>query len=104
MLIVGQKRDPLVEIKHNGWVKALTFSANGEYLLGGGENGVQVWQVDDGKQVTRVKAPSAECLAVSQDGGCIAAGMGDQVALWDAKTNEPIFSSGIHCVWSRFLV
>lgn len=49
MLIVGQKRDPLVEVKHNGWVKALTFSANGEYLLGGGENGVQVWQVDDGK-------------------------------------------------------
>ena len=66
------------------------FSANGEYVLGGGEDGIRVWQVQDSKQIATMEARGVLCLAVSGDGKWIAAGtsLGD-VVVWDAETYKP---------------
>ncbi|KAF8548746.1 hypothetical protein OG21DRAFT_1489116 [Imleria badia] len=95
MLIVGEgQRDPPVEIHHDGWVSAVAFSANGEYLVGSGENGVRVWRVADGEQIASMEEPPSvtDCLAVSQDGRWIAGGMSHKkIIVWDAKTCEKFF-------------
>ena len=81
------------EISVGSQVYAATFSANGEYLLSGGEGGVQVWRVEDGKQMATMEAKDVRCLAVSNDGRCIAAGTHrDGVFVWDAQTYEKILS------------
>ena len=93
MLIIRQEHhNPPIEIDVGSEVYAVTFSANGEYLLSGGEGGVQVWQVEDGTQVARMEAWNVNCLAVSKNGRWIAAGTewGD-VFVWDAKTHKQVF-------------
>ena len=64
---------PLFEIKGGSKIKAVTFTANGEYLVGGGE-GLGVWRMEDGKQMATMAAAGVQCLAVSKDGRWIAAG------------------------------
>ena len=93
-LIVGQEqRDPPVEINVGSRVYAVTFSANGKYLLSGGEGGVQVWQVENGTQVARMEARGVVCLAASKDSRWIAAGTGwGELFVWDAKTHKQVFN------------
>ena len=72
----------------------MTFSANGEYLLSGGE-GVRVWRVEDGKRMATMETEAREvlCLAVSKDGRWIAAGTDSgSVFVWDAETYEKVIS------------
>ena len=92
-LIIGQEhRDLPVEINVSSEVYAVTFSANGEHLLSGDDQGVRVWRVEDGKQAARMEAKDVRCLTVSKDGRWIAAGTtsGD-VVVWDTKTYEQVF-------------
>ena len=93
MLIMRQDhRDPPIEINVGNWLFAVTFSANGEYLLSGGLGGIQVWRVKDGTQVARMEARAVVCIAVSKDGRWIAAGTYQgNVFVWDAKTHEQVF-------------
>jgi WD40 repeat protein len=82
-----------IEINVGSGVSSVTFSANGEYLLSGGGEGVGVWRVKDGKQIaTMALVWGVQCLTVSRDGRWIAAGtsMGE-VCVWDAKTFEQAF-------------
>ena len=94
MLILGQEHvDPPVEIHHDGELSTVGFSANGEYLLSGGKKGVQVWRMNDGKQIARIAEPSVSRLVVSQDGRWIAASTwGSKIIVWDAKTYNKVFS------------
>ena len=87
-LIIRQEHcDPPIEIDVGSQVYAVTFSANGKYLLSGGPGGVQVWRVEDGTQVARMEARAVVCIAVSKDGKSIAAGTYQgNVFVWDAKT------------------
>ena len=86
MLTVGQDGSPLIEINGGNGVRAVTFSANGEYIVSGGR-GVRVWRVEDGKQMATMEAKNVAGLAVSKDGRWIAAGTGwGDVFAWDAKT------------------
>ena len=92
MLTVEQERYPLIEINVGSEIYAVTFTANGEYVVGGGV-GLRVWRVKDGKQMATMKARNVRCLAVSKDGRWIAAGTLDgEVSVWDAKTFEKVFS------------
>ena len=95
MLIVGQEdRNPVIEINIGSWVDAVTFSANGEYLLTGDNKGVRVWRVENGQQMATLDA-LCKCLAVSKDGRWIAAGTSSgEVIAWDAKTYERV-------IWHR---
>ena len=92
MLIVGQeRRDRPVEINHNGRIDALTFSADGQYILTVDEYTVQMWGVEDGEQMARTEADSVRCLAASQDGRWIvlaARRYASEIIMWDTKTFE----------------
>ena len=92
MLIIRQEhRDPPIEINVGSKVAAVTFSANGKYLLSGSKEGVQVWQVEDGTQVARMEAKDVVCLAVSKDGRWIAAGtLIGEVFVRDAETHKQV--------------
>ncbi|KAF8129260.1 WD40-repeat-containing domain protein [Boletus edulis] len=73
-------------------LKAVTFSANSEYLVGGGSDGVHVWRVQDGKKMATMQAHGVKCVAVSKDGRWTAAGTySGAVFLWDAKTYEQVW-------------
>jgi len=97
MLTVGEEhRDPM-EIIVGGKLYAVTFSPDGECMFSGGDSGVQVWRVKDGKPVATMEAELVRCLAVSNDGRWIAAGTvpGD-VHVWDAKTYNQVFVHRVH--------
>ena len=86
MLIVGQAHYPLIEIDLGSSTLAAS-TANGEYLLSGGDVGAQ-----DGRQIAAMKVAFFNCLAVSKNGGWIAAGSkGGDIVVWDAKTYKQIF-------------
>ena len=89
MLILGQEP---IEIEVDDWLYALTFSPNGEYLLSGGRGGVQVWRVEDGQRTATMNTKNIVfCLAVSMDGGYIAAGTDTgELFVWDGETHEPV--------------
>ena len=94
ILTVGQEGSPtLIEIDGGSdIIRAVTFAANGEYLVSGASRGVRVWQVEDGKQMATVEA-NVWCLAVSKDGRWIAGGTrGGNVFVWDAETYEEVIS------------
>ena len=96
-LIAGQEYSQSIEIDAGGGVKAVTFTANGEYLVGGEQKGVQVWRVKDGERVAAMEVGlSVWSVAVSKDGRFIAAGSfwGD-VLVWDGKTYEQVFADKI---------
>lgn len=92
MLIVEEERSDSMEMNVGRWVNAVAFSANGEYLLSGGDGGVRVRRVKDRKQVVTMKAKDPHCLAVSRNGRWIASGtwMGD-VYVWDANSHKQVF-------------
>ena len=97
LIAVQECRDPPIEIDVGSQVFAMAFSANGEYILSGGE-GVRVWRVEDGTQVARMEAMWVRCLAVSKDGRRIVAGARwGEVFVWDAKTYEQVFKSEKNC-------
>ena len=93
-LIVGQEStDSPIEINVGRGIREVTFSANGKYLLSGGDKGVQVWGMEDGKQMATMEAKKVLCLAVSKDGRWIAAGTSDgAVYVWDAETRGQAWS------------
>ncbi|KAF8547208.1 hypothetical protein OG21DRAFT_1501672 [Imleria badia] len=70
---------------------AVAFSANGEYLVSGGFEGVRVWRVSDGKETATIAPGSGgvRCLAASKDGRWMAAGtLRGEVIVWDGETYQ----------------
>ena len=93
MLTVRKESSPLIEVDVGSEIQAVAFTANGEYIVGGGAKGLGVWRVEDGKQMATMAARDVQCLAVSQDGKWIAAKTGNgEVSVWDTETFEKVFS------------
>ena len=90
MLIARQEHTQLIEIDAGNEVYAVTFTANGEYLVSGGWQSVQVWRVEDGKRVLNLPVKrGVECVAVSKDGKWVAAGSwGGEVSVWNWPTTQ----------------
>ena len=87
MLTIGQDSSQPIEIDAGNEVQAVTFSANGEYIVSGDRKKVQVWRVDDHKQLAEIETGFVNCVAVSNDGRWIAAGtLSGDVFVWDAAT------------------
>jgi WD40 repeat protein len=76
-------------------IRAVTFSANGNYLVSGDQETVRVWRVGDEAPVATMAVGVVNCLAVSKNGRRIAAGryLGD-VVVWDAETYEKVITLG----------
>ena len=93
MLNGGKDSSPLIEIDVGGEIQAVAFTANGDYVVGGGAKGLGVWRVEDGKPMAAMAARDVRCLGVSQDGRWIAAGTVDgDLSVWDTETFEKVFS------------
>ena len=87
MLTTGQESSQPIEIDAGSEVQAVTFSANGEYIVSSDRKKVQVWRVDDQKQLAKIETGTVNCVAVSNDGQWIAAGTQlHGVFIWDAAT------------------
>ena len=72
-------------------VRALTFTANGEYLVTGDKRGVGVWRVKDGTQVARMETQrTVFSLAASKNGKGIAAGTSSGMFVWNTETYEEV--------------
>ena len=95
MLTIGQEHFAPTKIDVGQFVRALTFTANGEYLVTGGEKGVRVWQVKDGTQVARMETQrTVFSLATSKNGKWIAAGTERKMIVWKAETYEEVIKYG----------
>ena len=93
MLTIGEERSQSIEINVGSEVRAVTFSANGEYLLSGNDCVVRMWRVESRQKVASMymNRGKASCLAVSDDGKWIAAGTYDgDVFAWDATTYKQV--------------
>ena len=89
MLTIRQESSQPIEIDAGSEVWAVTFSANGEYIVSGDNEKVQaqVWRVDDQKQLAEIETWHVSCVAVSNNGKWIAAGTQLQgVFVLDAAT------------------
>ena len=95
VLIVEQDYSQLIEIDAGDWVRVVSFTADGEHLLSGGEEGVQVWRIKDGKRVAAMQVRGVWSIAVSKDGRFIAVGSVDDVLVWDASTYKRVFAGRI---------
>ena len=96
VLIVGQEYPDHIEIDAGSEVRAVTFTANGEYLVGGVRKEVQVWRVKDGERVATMKVEDGVwSVAVSKDGRFIAAVSDGGLFVWDATTHEQVFADSL---------
>ena len=74
----------------------MTFTANGEYLISGGWDGVRVWRVKDGERVATMKVQGVvNCVTVSNDGKWIATGSKAEVSVWDTTNYKQVFAGKI---------
>ena len=86
MLTIRQESSQPIEIDAGSEVRAVTFSANGEYFVSGDKK-IQMWRVDDWKELATIETEIVNCVAVSNDGNWIAAGtLWGDVIVWDAIT------------------
>lgn len=77
-----------------GNVLALEFLSDGQLVSAGlGENGVAVWDLDNGNPSTRlpVSGSRVRALAVSKDGNQLALAAANSVQVWDTRTRVPKF-------------
>ena len=76
--------------KHTDWVRSLTFSSNGTFLVSGSDDyTVQLWDVQTGGIVKSFCGHTGDVYAVSisLDHTTIASGSGDKtIRLWDIQT------------------
>jgi WD40 repeat protein len=86
----------VVEIRHNGFVRDISFSPSGEHLATASENEskkiwyVQIWEVPDGKEVLRwSQAEKIKLVAFDPMIQFLAtAGDDDTVRIWKVATNQ----------------
>jgi len=81
-------------------VVRFAFGADGEYLLVGNDESLEVLRASasgglDVKRVLRTSGPNLTAVAVSRDGAFVAAAYGDRVDLWDGNPQPRTFSSPV---------
>ena len=94
ILIAGQERSLPIKINAKKGLRAVTFSANGEQLLSGGDDKkFEVWRMQDDQRVATIEAKNVRCLAVSENGKWIVGGLlWGVVSVWDAKTYKTVWN------------
>ena len=81
-----------IDIDRYCYLYEVTFSPDGEYVVGSAGEEVRVWRVQDGKQMGTMDASRlVRCVVMSKDGNWIAAGSDEGwLSVWDAKTYEQV--------------
>ena len=75
---------------HDGPIRGLSFAPLSNTLFSVGDDGVgKIWSLRDKlTEVEQIEMASANCCSISADGNWVAAGMGNRVSVWDAKTGD----------------
>jgi hypothetical protein len=71
-------------------VRCVEFTSDGRYLIGGGSNGLYIWNVDGWGLTFSNPNINLACLALSSDSKTIAAGVGETVKLFDITNGNEI--------------
>ena len=91
MLTIGQAHSAPIEVDAGQDVRALTFTANGEYLVTGDDKGASVWRVKDETQVARMETQDrVYSLAASENGKWIAAGTYTELLVWNGEAFQQV--------------
>ena len=89
-----------VEIDAQYNADSVAFLADGEHIIGGGENRrIRRWRVKDGKEVgtPMYAGRPVTSIAVSRDGKWIVSGTDrGEVAVWDAETHKKVSEFSTH--------
>ena len=89
-----QTRQEIATLEHGGWVFALAFSPDGQFLSTGEETGqVNVWDIQRQQIVARFACDSTVVYAVqfSPDGKILAgAGYDGNIELWEVENWKPL--------------
>ena len=89
-----QTRQEIATLEHGGWVFALAFSPDGQFLATGDETGqVNVWDVQRQQIVARFACDSTVVYAVqfSPDGKVlVGAGYDGNIELWEVENWKPL--------------
>ena len=72
------------------WLKRTAMGAGGKVLATADRTGkVELWDVARGKRLQVLKGTAGPCLALSQDGKSVVAGLADgQLGVWDVATGK----------------
>ncbi len=85
---------PAVADKHVDWIRALSFTPDGKFLVSAGDDkAIIVWEVETGKFVRRLEGSTewVMALASSPDGKQLAAGGFDRtIRIWDLASGEKV--------------
>ncbi|KAG8216032.1 hypothetical protein J3R82DRAFT_8028 [Butyriboletus roseoflavus] len=86
MLTVGLDRAPPTEISTGSPIRAVVFTANGEFLVSGDKEAVRVWRLADNQLVGTMKAKDVRSIAVSKDNRWIVAGKSwGETTVWEFR-------------------
>jgi WD40 repeat protein len=78
--------------EQGGWQNWLDFDASGSRLLGAGEEGVLLWNLESGEPPSRFEAAGLESAEFSPDGSAIVAtGRDRKGRVWDARSGVTRF-------------
>lgn len=105
-------RETLQYTSHSNWIRALSRSSDGRYIVSGGDlvngneyehgNILHIWEMSTGQCVLRYEGHSTDVYAIqwSPNGKYIAsAGKDNMVQVWEATTGRPVYRDKKHTDW-----
>ena len=66
----------------------VVFHPDGVHLLGGGDNGIRRWRLEDGQEVGKQTGMMLKAICVSKDHKWIVCGTEEGARVWDAEIQE----------------
>jgi len=95
----------------HSYLGALTWSADGKQIAGGGDGFISIWDSQTGQEIQQftanIQSERIQSLAWSSDGHWLASGTSSgRIVLWDMVTNQPVASLEGHAdlvnklIWS----
>ncbi|KAG8212856.1 WD40-repeat-containing domain protein, partial [Butyriboletus roseoflavus] len=71
-------------------VWTVAFHPDGKHLLGGTNDGVQRWRLDDGQEVGRQRGMNMYAICVSMNGEWVVCGTAEGASVWDGEMHEKV--------------
>ena len=62
------------------------------HLLGGGDDGIRLWRLADGREVGKQTGMTLRAISVSRDGKWVVCGTTEGASVWDANLHEKVIN------------
>ncbi len=76
------------EITGYGRARSVSFSPDGQLLVGATESGIYLYHVPTGRRLKTLANDGSYSVAFSPDGNTVAGGIGDEIQVWDIRSGE----------------